>query len=124
MKGERRQAIIADRLTGLSCQQVANKHGVSRQYVSQCCVGVFPKYFHKATKEGCVYRNLRKFINENRITKTELVRRCGLTAHGSNLEYLERFMKGQGDPRKSYIDRLLKVTGLSYEELFSKEEER
>lgn len=111
-------AMIADRDAGMTYQAIADKHGVSHQYVSQVCGRYSPKGYRPVTETGCVYPNWRRWMNENKISRNELLRRMGLAIVIENSERLRRYMRGEGYPRKDYIDRLLAVTGMSYECLF------
>ena len=106
---------------GLTHREIAEQVGVSRQYVSTVCGSYDPIYF-QYINEGCVYPNLREWMNTNKISRRELLRRMGLTPRHNNSEKLSRYMRGENDPRKDYIDRMLKATGMTYEKLFYRED--
>ena len=112
-------AMLADREAGMTYRQIAEKHGVSFQYVSIVCSKYSSKHFQYVPETGCIYPNLRRWVNENKVSKFEMLRRMGETVGAENSTRLRRLMKGEYLPRKDCIDKLLKVTGMSYEMLFS-----
>ena len=105
------------RQQGLKYREIAEICGVSRQYVSSVCGYGAPSYF-RHIGEKCVYPNLSLWMNKHKVSKREFLRRMGLTAHSNNYARLDSYMRGDTQPRKQYIDKMLEVTGLTYEELF------
>lgn len=97
---------------------IARKHGVSRQYVAAICGRYNPSSFRYITEIGCIYPNWRAWMNENKVSIFELLRRMGLEVHSANSERLRSYMTGRAEPRKPYIDKLIAVTGMPYEMLF------
>lgn len=116
----RREQILADRESGMTYSQIAKKNGVSYQYVGQLCGKYNPNQF-RVHGEKHVYVNLRDWMNENRISCKELVRRMGMTPYGRTDATLSRWLTGRCDPPKWAIDKLIEVTGMPYEVLFKKE---
>jgi hypothetical protein len=57
-------------------------------------------------------------MNDNKVTRREFLRRMGLVTHNTNYERFNNILRGEGDPQKHYIDKMLEVTGLTYEVLF------
>lgn len=106
---------------GLTYQEIGDRVGVSKQYVGVVCGEHNPSYFAYIGKE-CIYPNLRDWMNDNKVSRRELLRRMGLTAHAENYGRLSRYLRGEASPRKHYIDRMLDVTGMTYEEMFYTEE--
>ena len=106
---------------GLTHRQIAEQFGVSKQYVAAVCAYYDPTHF-RYIDEHCVYPNLRKWMNEHKVSRNELIRRMGLTANPKNSNRLSFYMRGENDPRKDYIDRMLKATGMTYEKLFYRED--
>ena len=94
---------------------------MSPQYVSAVCASYNPARF-QYVDENCVYPNLRKWLNDNKISRNELLRRMGITVHPNNSGRLSSYMRGQCDPKKDYIDLMLKATGMTYEKLFYRED--
>ena len=111
--------IIADRESGITCQQVAEKHGITKQYVSQI-TGKCRMSGHKAiTESQCVYPNLRKWMNEHNVSNSELLCRMYLSPVAGNISKIGRIMDGETMPKKDWIDAMIEATGMSYERLFS-----
>lgn len=114
---DRKEQIRQLRNQGLKYREIAEQVGVSTQYIAHVCGESNPARFSPFGSE-CVYPNLRKWMNENKISKSEILRRMGIEVHPNNLQRLGYYIRGEANPRKPYIDNLLKVTGLTYEVLF------
>lgn len=118
---EKQELMRADRAQGMTYKQISEKYGVSKQRVQQL-VGGDTKHaiccFRGITEKDCIYPNLRKWMNDNKISKAELCRRMYGTSHPQCQDRLRVYLKGLTNPTKLNIDRLIKVTGLTYEELF------
>lgn len=118
----KRKQMLLLRDQGMKYREIAEKLGVSNQYVSMVCAQYDPAHF-QYIGESCVYPNLRNWMNENKVSRKEFLRRMGLTGNPGNYERLTSYMRGESHPRKQYIDKMLKVTGLKYEKLFYTEVE-
>ena len=118
----RADAYRKDRELGMTYQQIADKHGVSRQTVAEAC-GRQGYQFRHFTKERCVYPFLRQWLNENKVSTAEFIRRMGCCWSGSMCLLYSNYFKGKTYPSKQVIDRMLKVTGLTYEQLFYREDD-
>ena len=59
-------------------------------------------------------------MNENKVSRNELARRCGYVSGRGDA--FAAYLKGECNPRKQVIDKLLEVTGLTYEEAFKRSE--
>jgi transcriptional regulator with XRE-family HTH domain len=106
---------LADRANGMTYRQIAEKYGVSYQAVHTSCVsaGVPP---HKLiTEKGCIYPNLRAWLNMDKIRRDRFFRDVGT---GS----IRMILNGSMQPKKNVIDKMLNITGMTYEELFAEEE--
>lgn len=108
---------------GLSVRQIADKHGVSYQAVSSVVRQCGPRPFKTITEKQCVYPLWRYWMNKMKVGRVELLDRMNMVPGGQNIANLTNYMRGANYPNKQYIDRLLKVTGLTYEELFWREED-
>ena len=106
---------------GLKYREIAERFGVSVQYVSMVCASYAPERF-QVIDGNCVYPNLRKWMNDNKVSRSELLRRMGITVHPNNSGRLSSYMRGQCEPRKDFIDKMLKATGMTYEKLFYRED--
>lgn len=104
---------------GMKQREIAELFGVSKQYVSTVCAVHQPGKYIPVGKD-CVYPNLKRWMNENRVSKSEMLRRMGLERHQNNMGRLTRCIRGESQPRKDYIDKMLEVTGMTYEVMFER----
>lgn len=108
---------------GYTYTEAAAIIGVSRQYVTLVVhkSGVEKCDFRRMTEEHCIYPAFAKWWNDNRMTYHKFFEAMGFCYHYDNITRLARYLKGNGEPKKSYIDKMLAATGLPYETLFCKE---
>ena len=106
------------RKQGLTHKEIAEKLGVSRQTVSQILAIYDPSHFRSFTENGCIYKGLREWLNKNKVSRTELIRRTGCLPHTSSIQRLSYCLRGEREFRKGEIDDILAVTGLTYEQAF------
>ena len=112
---------IADREKGMTYKEIAEKHGVSHQAVSQLCRQRSVGHFKPYTEEEVVYPHLRKWLNENKVARNEFARRLGIGPSPGNSNRISAWFRGTCYPNKSSIDKILAATGLTYEKLFERE---
>ena len=103
---------------GYSLTEIAKELGVTRQRIHQIVGGPDYKRF---TTAKVIYPNLRKWLNDNRITWRKLLTLMGVAYHASNIARYRSYFKGTSYPPKPTIDKLIRVTGLTYEQLFYEE---
>lgn len=103
---------------GLSVTEIAKKYGVSKQAVSQCCCVYGKRIFKEFTQEQCIYFHLREWMNRNKIKKSTLMKMVGLEPLSANYTTFNNYLTGKTEPRKGFIDKLIRVTGLPYAMLF------
>ena len=111
----------ADRAQGMSYRQIGEKYGLSRQRVFQiigCTTDRRESYFRCITEKDCIYPNIRKWMNDNKVSKAEFCRRVFGNSHSQNWHHISNWLGGRRYPLKKSIDKLIEVTGLTYEELF------
>lgn len=111
--------IIKDRESGMTCQQVAEKHGTTKQYVSQITCRCRRSGHKTVTADQCIYPNLRNWMNDHKISRPELLDRMYLARASGNINKLRCILRGETMPKKDWIDGLLEATGMSYERLFA-----
>lgn len=121
MTTNKKQRIIALRSQGMKYRDIAAQLGVYFQYVAIVCGQTNTYYFRAVSAEECIWPNLRRWMNENRICRNALLRRMGFTTFGEHNMKLGRILKGTQEPGKDWIDRLISATGLPYEVLFARE---
>lgn len=119
-----KKQVIQDRQNGMSCKEVAERHGISMQYVSTITSGCCDNDgFKLITEKRCIYPHLRHWMNENKCSVTELVGKLYLsTSAANNVEKMSRILRGETVPKKDWIDALIEVTGMKYERLFAEKE--
>ena len=108
-----------ERDKGLTYQQIADKYGVTKQNVGLACRRANPNKFRYHPESRVVFPNLRKWMNDNKISILELTSRMGLEVAHPNLDRVRRILRGEGDPRRTTISKLMEVTGMTYEVLFA-----
>ena len=116
----KRMEMLNMRNEGYRYREIAEKFGCSQQYVSSVCGKHNPARF-VPVDNACVYPNLRAWMNRNKISKTEFLRRMGFVTGGRNNGQITKVLNGLAYPRKDYIDKMMEVTGMDYETMFSKE---
>lgn len=107
---------LDERKKGMTYREIADKYGVSFQSVHSTCIRQDGTYrVHIIHKKGCIYPNLRKWLNEDRVRRDAFFK--------SMKGYpVREYMKGERQPKKNAIDLMLKITGMTYEELFKEED--
>ena len=103
---------------GMTYQKIADELGVTKAYIAQLVSGFNPRYFRAITEEACIYPGLREWMNDNKVGRSELVRRMGKHTWPATVSTLSYVMRGDHEPTKGTIDSILKVTGMTYEECF------
>ena len=106
---------MADRARGLTYRQIGEKYGVTGQSVQICCAkqGESPRKY--LTPGNCIWPNLRVWLNADR----ERAERFFRAMKGTTIRDI---LKGIRQPKKNVIDRMLAITGMTYEEMFKEED--
>ena len=110
---------LEDRKLGMTYREIAAKYGVTFQSVQYACMKHEGGTFRYFQPDEVVYPNLRRWLNDNRITKAEFARRLGMKPD----KQITCWLSGQTSPNKHTISKFITATGLSYEELFATEED-
>ncbi len=114
----REQAIDMRYNKKMTYQQIADSMGVSKAYIGVLLKDTVKNpRFQLVRKEAIPFPGLMNWMNDNQVTQYELARRMGYGATGGNYQYLTQKIK-KGNLKKQDIDKLISVTGLSYEALF------
>ena len=113
-----KQEKLALREQGMTYQQIADHFGISYQAVAQTLAKYNPNHFQYVTEAGCAYPGLRNWMNDNKAGRSELIRRCHIESTHQNLSRMRNYLTCKADPPKRVIDKILGITGLTYEEAF------
>ena len=114
---------LAEREKGLTYREIAEKYGVSKQTVAMACAQYSPGHFRPFSSRQVIYPNLRKWLNENKVGVSEFLRRMGNISTGGAYSTVRGWFSGRVYPPKQTIDKILAITGLTYEELWEVEGE-
>lgn len=60
---------------GWTHKQIADHFGISAQAVAQSLGRQGDGHFRAVKKDSCIYKGLREWMNKNRVSKQEFVRR-------------------------------------------------
>lgn len=108
------------RLEGKSYQNIADRFGVSRQYVYQL-IGQQCKS-EPYRNVNVPYTGLKKWMNESRYSVAELSRESGCTDNHSK-GTIASYLKGSPRMDIDSIRKILRFTGLTFEEAFGEAEQ-
>ena len=119
MQWKREQA-IALRRKGMTYQEIADSMAVSKAYVAVLLdKTVKTSNFHIWPIELSPYPVLTQWMNDNQMTRQELAEKLGYSPSTSSYYIITKIMKTDKFTKKE-IDKLLELTGMTYEELFKK----
>ena len=106
------------RIDGYSYREIADKMGISKQAVQDTLKRCLSRGgWDQAFCEKCVYPNIFKYMQDHKINLSEFS-----TSTGIVYSNLSKFLKGASNPSQASIDKILKATGMTYEEAFWREE--
>lgn len=119
---ERLLAMIKMRLDGCTYQEIADKYGISRQFVQQEIANFTGKErtIKKSSLDKCIYPNLKKYMIDNNISMTKLSKICGLT--GIRTDVIKLKLIGERDFKMSEIKAILKESSQTFEYMFAGKE--
>ena len=114
-----RETALELRSDGMTYTEVASVLGVTmgEVYIAAGHVGRTRTY-RAFTPKRCVYPNIRDWLNNNKITLRQLCEYMCPFVTGATINRIRDMLSGATELRKSDIDRLLKLTGLTYEQAF------
>lgn len=114
----KRDLYLEERKKGKTYRQIAEEFGVSYQRVAEACSGADTQHFYPYTEKQCIYPHLRRWLNDNRVGRSEFVKRLGYVSCSQTNVRVRNCLQGKYYPTKKMIDKMISVTGLTYEELF------
>ena len=103
-------------LDGYTLQAVGDKFGVSKQRVKQVFTVVGIK--NDTAAESCVYPNISRWLSENGYGYRRVAKLCDTT----DATVISALKDGR-DCKKSFIDKFLEVSGMTYEKAFGEKRE-
>lgn len=105
---------------GLTYREIAARFGVTHQTVAQVCAKSKDTQFRRIRPQSCIYPALRKWMNDNLVSRAELYRRMhnGNPCIGRAPYVIRERMVGRTLWRLDEIEKLLDITGMTFEELF------
>ena len=114
---ETRDAARELRMQGLTFAEIGKRLGVSKQRIAQCCAGMNPE----ATAWACriIYPNLKKWMLENKVSISEMMRRIGQDTGSRRSESFRNKLKGRTQLTITDIKKILAVTGGTFEQMFT-----
>ena len=119
MENEKILEMIKMRMDGATLDEIAQKYGVSRESVRERMpIFLAEAKGLKRSYGNVVYPGIRSWMARNMVNKTSFSKKLGI-----DIGRLTRILKGVSDVKKSYIDKILAVTGMTYEEAFSEKDE-
>lgn len=113
MTNDQKKEAFSMLVDGATYTEVAEKFGVSRQRVNQIFGSVFGESVWEKDKYA-KYPAISNFMREERISLNKLSERTLRTP-----STVGNYLSGKTDIPKSFIDEILKITGMTYEEAFA-----
>lgn len=101
-------------LEGKNIASIAKMLNYCHSTISKCLPAEIKIAYHRPTK--IIYPGITKWLAVNRSTVKALSEKIG---EGNKEPHLSAILHGKVSPRKTTIDKILAVTGLTYEEAFS-----
>lgn len=109
---EEKQKIIEMRFNGYKVQEIAEKMHVSQATISNYT----PKGIYNRSKSNCKYAGIKEWLRKNGMSQRAFAKRLYMS-EGT----LRAYLSGKINVKKSVIDKMLEITGMSYEECFREE---
>ena len=119
MKNSRPRADLyrSYREKGMTYRQIAEICGVSFQTVQKAIMGTpAPGYFRPHSAASIVYPGLLAWMNDNKVSKRALMGSMGMQPGG--FAHIKNYLNGNKRLTMPLINKLIAVTGLTYEQLF------
>ena len=105
------------RAKGYNNTAIAKELGVSYQRVAQYFSGEEGcRHYHRA---ACIYPKIDEWLYTNRITIGRFVVLLGNDYNATSSNAMRYKLNGKVDFKKREIDKILKLTGMTYEECFA-----
>lgn len=103
-------------IDGATYEDVAKKYSVSKQYIFQIFSPILGKRGEGTRIKGVKYEILHDFITKNYGSVNKFCKKTGIASNS-----MSNLLKGKNGVSKMYIDKIIKETGLKYEEMFAED---
>lgn len=115
---DRIAGMLEDRAAGLTYAEIGLKYGISRQRVGQ----IYSKYnrynFRAIKSDGCVYRNIRNWMNRYGVDRAEFLNEIGVCLGSTQCAASQNFCRillGKKPMPEDVLDRIVSITGIARE---------
>lgn len=109
-------------LDGYTYQSIANEFGVTKQYISSL---FGRKLYNAKLYDEIIYPNITKWMEENKVTVRSLsIELYSEQSPNVAQTKLSKKLKGERKFTIDDIDKILKITGMKYEEAFERKENK
>lgn len=120
MNEARTAEMLNMREQGMTFKEIAIAYNISKQRVHQIIGRENKSYFITIRKDCCVFDAIRNWMNENKISMAELTRRLYGNSGVGNQKLTKSRLSGKFELKKTFIDKILTITNLTYEEAFKR----
>ena len=103
------------RVSGNTLQKIGDKYGITRERVRQILLSAIK--CPKVTWEGIVYPNLRKWLKDHNLSMLKFGKMVGFASPS----LCEKKLKGMSSFNLEQINKILEITGLTFNEAFKVE---
>lgn len=111
---ERMQALHNE---GKSYAEIGKEFGISKQRVARVIRDNTNRMGHIVTSKQCVYEGIRHYLNISNMCVTDLTKLMFGDSWRNHLGTVSHALKGVNCSKQT-IDKILEVTGMSYEDAF------
>lgn len=113
MTKEQKLEACSMRFDGISIQEIADNFGVTREYIRKITPKISTKSVRSKNLELYIYPNISRWMQKNRVCASKLSKMIGTSA-----STVTNMLNGSVSTTKRIIDKVLEVTGMTYEEAF------
>lgn len=119
MTREQKLEAYGMRLDGCTYQEIADKFGVTKQYIQQSLFPSDGRMSKIRNSEICIYAGLAQFIDDHNVTQRKLAEVINTKCPQGNSTRLRRKITGETQFKINEIYKILKFTGMTFEECFA-----
>ena len=116
MTEAQKKEALAMRMDGASFQEIGDRLGLAKQTIQRGIPAIHGSRNAVKPIQNCVYPNIERWRRQQRYSRAEFGRELGV-APGT----ISRVMTGTTQPLKPMVDRILALTGMTYEVAFAED---